>query len=203
MKRLLFVCMLLFTMGFLMTAVFAVKNSPQTKAVFLDRDGTIIKDANYLSRIEQIELIPEMLLVCKALQEAGYKLFIVTNQSGVARGMFDEATVQEVNAQLQKMLLNEGIVIEKFFYCPHHPTAGNNPLYTKECICRKPHPGMLLQGAQEFSVDLSQSIMIGDKEDDVQAGRAAGCKSFLVQSIVKDPQGWLQEINSTNVSLKS
>ena len=97
----------------------------------------------------------------------------------------------------------KGIVIEKCFYCPHHPTAGKNPIYTIECMCRKPHPGMLLQAAQEFSIDLSRSIMIGDKEDDVKAGNTAGCKSFLVQSIVKDPSGWLKEIQDSHVSLKS
>ncbi len=172
------------------------------KAVFLDRDGTLIIDADYLSRIEQIQLIPEMLSVCKTLQLAGFKLFIVSNQSGVARGMFDEATVLAVNAHLLKMLAGQGVVIEKCFYCPHHP-SGKNPVYTKECTCRKPGPGMLLQAAEEFSIDLSQSIMIGDKECDVQAGQAAGCKSFLVQTIVKDPSKWLKEINGSEVDLKS
>jgi len=166
------------------------------KAVFFDRDGTLIVDKNYLSRIDQIELIPEMLPLCMALSKAGYKFFIVSNQSGVARGMFDEAKVQEVNSYLQKMLAAHGVVIEKCFYCPHHQRVGNNPIYTKDCTCRKPHPGMLQQAAKEFSIDLSRSIMIGDKESDVQAGNAVGCKSFLVQSIAKDPSGWLKEINN-------
>lgn len=181
----------------------APQGSSKIKAVFLDRDGTVIMDADYLSRIDQIQLIPELLPVWTVLSKVGYKLFIVSNQSGVARGMFDEARVQEVNTHLLKILADRGIIIEKCFYCPHHPTAGRNPLYTKECTCRKPYPGMLQQAAEGFPIDLSQSIMIGDKECDVQAGKAAGCRSFLVQSIAKDPAGWLKEISSVELGLRS
>lgn len=167
------------------------------KAAFFDRDGTLITDVHYLSSPEQIELIQPMIHVGKVLQEAGYKLIVVTNQSGVARGMFSEKRVHEVHNVLVKLLAEKGVSIAKCFYCPHHPTAGDNPRYTRICDCRKPAPGMLLQAAEEFGINLKSSFMIGDKECDLKAGIAAGCKSFLVQDIVKDVAGWLQQKLST------
>lgn len=163
------------------------------KAVFLDRDGTLIHDVHYLSSPDQIVLVEPMVDVCRALQDAGYLIVIVTNQSGVARGMFPEERVHEVHDRLTEMLSVHGVVVANYFYCPHHPSAGDNPAYTRVCACRKPAPGMLLRAADELGIDLAQSMMIGDKECDVQAGAAAGCISFFVQDIVKDAAGWLQQ----------
>ncbi len=149
------------------------------KAVFFDRDGTLIDDVGFLDSIQQVAVIPAMLTVCQTLQHAGYKLFIVTNQSGVARGYFDEASVQQVNTHIQKLLAEQGIIIEKCFYCPHHPTQGSNSVYTRACVCRKPNPGLLMQAAVEYAISLSHSIMIGDKESDVQADLLQDVRVFL------------------------
>ena len=148
------------------------------KAAFFDRDGTLIEDVSYLSRLDQIKLIPESIELCRNLQASGYTLFVVTNQSGIARGYFDEAFVQKTHQHLHKILYNEGITITGWYYCPHHPEYAILEHYKKNCSCRKPEPGMLLQASADFNVDLTQSLMFGDKEGDLHAGIAAGCKSF-------------------------
>jgi D-glycero-D-manno-heptose 1,7-bisphosphate phosphatase len=152
------------------------------KAAFFDRDGTIIKDANYLSDFSKIEVVPEAIKLCLELQKIGYKLFVVTNQSGIARGCFDEVFVKYTHDYLAKLFEKEGVFFEKWYYCPHHPEYGNK-FYKKVCNCRKPQPGMLLQAAQEYNIDLKKSFMFGDKLCDLQAGQAAGCKSFYIQNI--------------------
>ena len=161
-----------------------MNDTGKIKAAFFDRDGTLIKDVDYLSSLEQIEIIPKALQLCLCLQKLGYKLFVVTNQSGVARGFFDESFVQKTHLYLQKILEQRGIFIQKFYYCPHHPTKAKLDKYLQNCECRKPKPGMLLQAAQEFDVDLSKSLMFGDKLIDIQVGNAVGCRSFYIQDIL-------------------
>ena len=157
------------------------------KAAFFDRDGTLIKDVSYLSRLDQIEFIPQALDVCRELQQHGYSVFIVTNQSGIARGFFDEAFVQKTHEHLQKRLRNHGVVVQACYYCPHHPTHEVVSRYKKTCGCRKPEPGMLVQAAYDFNIDLSRSMMIGDRDIDVEAGIAVGCRSFNIQELVQMP----------------
>lgn len=149
------------------------------KALFLDRDGTLIDDVGYLSDINEIKLIEPMIHICKQYQEQGYKLFIVTNQSGIARGFFDEAFVKKTHNVLKNILHNVGLKIEAFYYCPHHPEFD-----TLACNCRKPSPGMLIRAARDYNLNLQDSLMVGDKESDVIAGNDAGCKSFLVKDLI-------------------
>lgn len=154
------------------------------KAIFFDRDGTLIKDVHYLSSQDQVEILPGIINFCLDLQKKGYLLFVVTNQSGVARGFFDEQFVQKIHLYLDSIFKKSGINFKKFYYCPHHKEA-KILKYKKECECRKPNPGMILKAAKEFDIDLSQSLMFGDKELDIKAGQAAGCKSFYIFDVLK------------------
>jgi D-glycero-D-manno-heptose 1,7-bisphosphate phosphatase len=154
------------------------------KAAFFDRDGTIIKSVNYLSDTSQIEILPGIISFCSFLQQQGYMLFVVSNQSGVARGFFDEDFVKKTNEYLQDLFAQQGVFFESFFYCPHHPLEAVKPEYLKSCFCRKPNPGMLINAAGKFDIDLKQSLMFGDKIIDLQAGFSAGCRSFFIQPIL-------------------
>jgi len=158
------------------------------KAAFFDRDGTLIRDACYLSRLDQIEVLPKIIDICHILRDHGYKFFVITNQSGIARGFFDEAFVERTHDRLQEIFLEHNIIFEKFYYCPHHPTHAVHDRYKQACMCRKPNPGMLLNAAQEFNIDLTQSIMIGDSVSDIQAGIAAGCQAFDVQDLFEESE---------------
>ncbi len=149
-----------------------------SKAAFFDRDGTVIREMYYLSNIDDIELLPPALELCRLLQNHDYRLMMVTNQSGVARDYFDEAFVQKTHTYLDKLLKQEGVFFEGWYYCPHHPIEAVIKSYLQDCECRKPKPGMLVQAAQDFSLDLSRSLMFGDSSRDLEAGEAAGCYSF-------------------------
>lgn len=150
------------------------------KAAFFDRDGTLIRDVNYLSRLEEISLLPEGLAAASWCSQNGYDLFVITNQSGVARGFFDIDFVQKTHTTIDAMLQSHGIVIKQWYFCPHHPSEGINKEFIKDCSCRKPKPGMLLQAAQEHDLDLSQSLLFGDQESDFCAGRAVGCTVYNI-----------------------
>lgn len=149
------------------------------RAVFLDRDGTINVEKDYLYRLEDFVFIPGVPQAIKALKAAGYLVIVVTNQSGVARGYFGPAEVERVHAHIQTELAAVGTAIDAFYYCPHHPQQGVGS-YRIDCDCRKGRPGMLLQAAREHAIDLSHSYMVGDKDADLEAGRAAGCTPILV-----------------------
>lgn len=144
------------------------------RAVFLDRDGTIVREVNYLSREEDMELLPGAAEALRRIGEAGYLRIVVTNQAGVARGYFDEATVVRLNEVLRERLRALGADVESFAYCPHLPEI------TGPCDCRKPAPGMILCEARRLDVDLAASWMVGDKVLDVEAGKRAGCRTALV-----------------------
>jgi D-glycero-D-manno-heptose 1,7-bisphosphate phosphatase len=152
------------------------------KAAFFDRDGTIIKDVSYLSNIFQVEIIPGVIEFCLDLQKQGYTLFVVTNQSGVARGFFTESFVTETHKYINKLFEEKGVFFKKWYLCPHHPEFGGKI----DCDCRKPKPGMLLTAAKEHNIDLTKSLMIGDALRDQQAGEAAGCKSIYIQDVAGD-----------------
>lgn len=138
----------------------------KNKAIFLDRDGTIIIDKGYLDNPKAIEFIKGIPEVLKALKEKGYLLIVVSNQSGVARGYFNEKEVKLINNELNAKLVKEyGIAIDRFYYCPHHPEYGMEQ-YKKACSCRKPKPGMILQAVADFDIDIENSLMIGDKDSD-------------------------------------
>jgi len=147
----------------------------------MDRDGTINEEVGYLSRLEQLKLFPATFEAIRMINESGMKAVVVTNQSGVARGFFDEDFVNAIHARINEMLQKKGAFIDRFYYCPHHPVEGRNA-YHISCSCRKPEPGMLLKAAQEMNIDLSSSYMIGDMAKDIEAGIRAGAKSILVKT---------------------
>lgn len=151
------------------------------KAVFLDRDGTLNVDVNYLYRIEDFAWMPEAREALSYLQEQGYTLFVITNQSGVARGYYTIAQMEQLHAYMNQELAQVGAHIEKFYYCPHHNKEGVLPEYVKDCDCRKPKPGMLLQACAEYEVDKEKSLMIGDSKRDVEAAEAAGIRGYLYE----------------------
>jgi D-glycero-D-manno-heptose 1,7-bisphosphate phosphatase len=149
------------------------------RAIFLDRDGTLHRDAVYMIRFEDFEPLPGVEEALRTLQRAGYRLFGVTNQSGVARGMFTLEQVRALNEKIRAYFREHGVEIEEIAVCPHHP-EGTVPEYTRECDCRKPRPGMLLDLAARHGIDLSRSWMVGDALRDAQAGIAAGCRAAIV-----------------------
>ncbi len=153
----------------------------KNKAVFLDRDGVINEDKGYVHRIEDFKIYPEVFPALKKLQEAGYKLLIVTNQSGIALDYYTEEDFLKLTDYMLKVFEKEGIHIDKVYYCPHHEN-GTNPKYTVKCACRKPESGMIKQGIEEFNIDPSQSYLIGDKENDIKAAHKEGVKAILVKT---------------------
>jgi D-glycero-D-manno-heptose 1,7-bisphosphate phosphatase len=150
-------------------------------AVFLDRDGTIVEDVGYLSGPEQLVLLPRSAEAIARLNAAKVPVVVVTNQAGVARGYFSESRVREVHLRLDQLLAERSARIDRYYFCPHHPDAGDGP-YRRVCECRKPRPGLLLQAAAELEIDLSRSFMIGDKRSDLDAGAAAGTRTVLVRT---------------------
>lgn len=143
------------------------------KAVFLDRDGTINKEVNYLYKQEDFVFIPRTEEAIRIFRELGYKVIVITNQAGVARGYFSEKDIKILHQHMKDLLAAEGAYIDSYYYCPHHP-EGSVELYKKECTCRKPNIGMIEQAVKDFEIDLSDSIIVGDKEIDIQTGKNAG-----------------------------
>jgi len=150
------------------------------RAVFLDRDGTINLEKEYLYRIDEFEFVPGAPEAIRLLNEAGFMVVVVTNQSGVARGYYTEEDVETLHRYISRELARHGARIDAWMYCPHHPSGRGS--YSLSCSCRKPMPGMLLEAARRFTIDLEQSVMIGDKLADVEAALAAGCRPILVRS---------------------
>jgi D-glycero-D-manno-heptose 1,7-bisphosphate phosphatase len=144
------------------------------KAIFLDRDGTLIEEVNFLSTVEETKLYSFTIEALKLLRDAGFLFFVTTNQSGVARGYFDANAVNAIHAKIQNELKAEDLRIESFHFCPHFPDEG--------CKCRKPNTGMIEQAQANFEIDLSESWMIGDKILDIEMGFNAGTKTALVRT---------------------
>ncbi len=142
-------------------------------AVFLDRDGTINVDVDYLSSPEGVEFIPGSIDAIRELNALGVNVFVITNQSGIARGLLTESDMHAVHGAMHAAMQRHGARIDDFFFCPHHPDAVVEQ-YRKRCACRKPAPGMLLEAAAKYEINLQASFMIGDKFVDMQAGKAAG-----------------------------
>ena len=142
------------------------------KAVFLDRDGTIARDVHYCHRVEDFEILPTVPQAIRLLNGHGFKVVVVTNQSGIARGYFTEETLLQIHRHMRQELAKYGAWVENTYYCPHHPDEG--------CECRKPMPGLLLKAVEELGIDLRCSFMVGDREMDIKAGKAAGCRTALI-----------------------
>ena len=155
------------------------------KAVFLDRDGTIVVHEPFLRSPDQLQLLPNAVSGIKLFKEHDYLIIIVTNQSGIARGFFSEERLTLIHKRLIDILEDEGIVIDDIYYCPHH-IEGIVEQYRIECECRKPKPNMLLTAARKHNIDLTQSIMIGDSEVDIRAGKNAGCSCVLIKKSFED-----------------
>jgi len=157
------------------------------RAIFLDRDDTLIKDPGYISSPDQVELlegVPEALI---KLRELGYKLIVVSNQSGVARGIVTEKALGKIHDRLEQLLAEKDAHLDRIYYCPYHPD-GVVPKYRKESNNRKPNPGMLLDAAKDMDIDLEQSWCIGNSNRDVEAGKSAGCKTILIDAHSKHKQ---------------
>jgi D,D-heptose 1,7-bisphosphate phosphatase len=161
------------------------------RAVFLDRDGTLIRNHHYGCDPDSIELLEGVPDGLKLLKLAGYSLVVVTNQSGVARGYFTEEQLLGMHRRLGEILEREGAGIDAFYYCPHH-VEGVVPRYSHACDCRKPAPGMVLRACAEQGIDPRRSWVIGDILDDVEAGKRAGCSAVLLdvgtEGVPDDPE---------------
>jgi D-glycero-D-manno-heptose 1,7-bisphosphate phosphatase len=147
-------------------------------AAFLDRDGILNEDSGYVSRREEFRWCKGAVKAVKALNELGYLVFVITNQAGVAYGLYEEQAVLDLHDWMNAELATCGAHIDGFYYCPHHP-QGVRPSYAFTCECRKPNPGMLLKAMHEWNVDRDRSFLIGDKETDIRAAGAAGISSLL------------------------
>lgn len=148
-------------------------------AVFLDRDGTILVEVDFLTDPDELELLPGAADAIASLNRRGLPVVVVTNQSGIARGLLDERILDRIHALMAVELARHGAHVDAVLFCPHHPEAGEPPL-RRACDCRKPAPGMLLEGARAVGAELSRSWMVGDSMRDVEAGRRAGARAILV-----------------------
>ena len=152
------------------------------KAAFLDRDGVINRDCGYVYRLQDLELLPGVVEGLQTLQRAGYLLVVVTNQSGIARGLYSESDYDQFTRALRSRLQEHGVELSAVYHCPHLPDA---PVlqYRMQCDCRKPRPGMLRQAMKDMNIDPQRSFLVGDKPSDVQAGHAAGVpRCYLIDA---------------------
>lgn len=157
-----------------------VLTGKNNKALFLDRDGTINKEKNYVYKIEDFEFIEGIFELVRSYEQRGFLIIVITNQAGIARGLYSEAEYEELTGWMTGKFLENGIRITKVYHCPHHPD------YTGICNCRKPEPGMILQAIDEFNINPEESVLIGDKKSDILAGKNAGIgKSLYIQDVLK------------------
>lgn len=158
------------------------KSSQRTnKAVFLDRDGVIVREVDRLHRLDQLRILPGAANAIRELNRLGYLAIVITNQAVVARGWITEAEVDEIHAVMIKRLGRRGAKIDAVYYCPHHPNA-NLKKYRLVCRCRKPNPGMILDALKKFKINPKGSFMVGDKTSDILAGKRAGLKTIMVST---------------------
>jgi D,D-heptose 1,7-bisphosphate phosphatase len=150
-------------------------------AIFLDRDGTINEEVGYLRRLDELRVFPFTADAIRLINEHDLWAVVVTNQSGVARGIFDEELVGTVHDRINELLAAGGARLDRFYYCPHHPTEGRGS-YVMDCACRKPKTGMLMRAADELGIDLAASFLIGDTLRDMATAAAAGIPGVLVKT---------------------
>lgn len=141
-------------------------------AVFLDRDGTIIAEKNYLSQIAEVKVLTEVPSAIRQLNQNNFKVIVISNQSGIGQGFFTQKKVEKINNYLKNLLLKKGAKIDKIYFCPHIPEDN--------CSCRKPSTGLIHQAQKDFNIALEKSYLVGDKASDIEAGYRAGCKTILV-----------------------
>lgn len=156
------------------------------KALFLDRDGVINIDHGYVYQIDQFQFMPGIFKLCSRFVSAGYQIVVVTNQSGIARNMYSQEDFLSLTCWMKEQFLRHGVAISGVYYCPHHPQFPTSE-FDGLCSCRKPAPGMMLQAAEELSLDLTQCVMVGDKISDMQAALDAGIEqNYFLQTDVSD-----------------
>ena len=166
-----------------------------SRAIFLDRDGTLNEEVGYITDPSQFRLYDFAAEAVRRINQAGRLAIVLTNQSGIARGLYDEAFLGEVHAGMQAALARADARIDGIYYCPHHPEIGAPP-YRQPCDCRKPKPGMMLRAAREFDLDLASCVMIGDRYGDVATAHAAGARGVLLLSghgakeYEREREGW-------------
>ena len=172
------------------------------KAIFFDRDDTLIEDYGYINDPEQVKLLPGVAEALIGLRKLGYKLIVVSNQSGIARGILTEEVLEKIHQRLQELLSQEGAYLDQIYYCPYH-IDGAIEKYRKESELRKPMPGMLLKAAEELEINLRESWMIGDKDDDILAGKRAGCRTIYVnppnRPMQPKTQGQIPDYQAINI----
>ena len=156
-------------------------------AVFLDRDGTIIEDVGYLDTLDRVAFFPWTVDTIRALNRAGLAVVVVTNQSGIARGLFTDAFVEETHRYLTARLETGGARVDAYYYCPHHPD-GTVAEYSRRCDCRKPAPGLIDRATNDLGLDPARSFVVGDRWLDVQLGRTVGARAILVRTGVGSVQ---------------
>ena len=154
---------------------------PVKRAVFLDRDGTMLEEGNYVDRLDRLVFFPYTIDAIRALNDAQFAVVVVTNQSGVARGMYPESFVREAHLHIDERVRAGGARVDGYYYCPHHP-EGTIAELRQQCECRKPRPGQLLQAASDLDLDLKRSFIVGDRWKDIDAGKAAGARGVLVRT---------------------
>jgi D-glycero-D-manno-heptose 1,7-bisphosphate phosphatase len=152
-----------------------------TRAVFVDRDGTLIEEAGYLDRLERMVFFPFSVDAVRVLNRAGFKVVVITNQAGIARGIVRESFVAEAHRHISQHLEAGGAKIDAFYYCPHYPD-GVLEQYRRDCDCRKPQPGLLRRAGKEMTLDLARSFVVGDRWHDLAAGHAVGARAVLVRT---------------------
>jgi D-glycero-D-manno-heptose 1,7-bisphosphate phosphatase len=172
---------------------------PEHRAAFLDRDGVINEERNFVHRVEDFRFLPGVMEACREFVRAGYLLVIVTNQSGIARGYYDTRDYERLTAWMKERFVEAGAPLTAVYHCPHHPEAAV-PSLRLACDCRKPAPGLILQATRELDIDLGRSFLVGDKISDIEAGRAAGVgKCFLM----REPHSAPPEPNSADAVIHS
>lgn len=167
------------------------------KAIFLDRDGTINKYVGFLRNLDEFELLDGAAEAIKSINESGYLAIVITNQPVIARGEISLDELETIHNKMETLLGQKGAYLDAIFYCPHHPHKGyigERVEYKIDCECRKPKPGMLLQAAQKYNIDLTASWMIGDSDNDIEAGLAAGCKTLKVNTNSSELQSAVKKI---------
>jgi D-glycero-D-manno-heptose 1,7-bisphosphate phosphatase len=151
------------------------------RALFLDRDGVINQDSHYVHRVEDFHFIDGIFELCRAAVDAGMVIIVVTNQAGIARGLYSEPQFQALTDWMKAQFADRGVTIDQVYYCPHHPVHGTGP-YKRDCFCRKPNPGMILRARDDHGISLRDSILIGDSEWDILAAQAAGIGTPILVS---------------------
>jgi D-glycero-D-manno-heptose 1,7-bisphosphate phosphatase len=151
------------------------------RAVFLDRDGTMLEEAGYLDRLERLVFFPYTVDAVRLLNRAGFAVVVVTNQAGVARGLFDESFVEDAHRHMTERLGAGGARVDGYYYCPHHP-EGSVLRFRQQCDCRKPLPGMVRRASADLGIDPATSFIVGDRWHDLETGQAAGARGILVRT---------------------